>query len=189
VIRVLVPRPVADALLPKACDNRYCDRGTIRQDDGRGVGYCVVCGGSGSLPPLLTWLVVEGEWPKRCPLADPEDCNGEHCDCPLSPPDLVRAIESGERIGIGIEVEVLPAEESTYGAVSGTVLVGSVRPTEVLPVRTVLGPYDGEELTVAYGRQVWHGVTDVTAAMSLYGDPVSLVGRFAVACEDARREG
>lgn len=32
------------------------------------------------------WLVREGGWPKACPLADPTDCNGEHCDCPLSPP-------------------------------------------------------------------------------------------------------
>lgn len=32
------------------------------------------------------WLVGEGVWPKMCPHADPEGCNGEHCDCPLSPP-------------------------------------------------------------------------------------------------------
>lgn len=31
-------------------------------------------------------LVRAGDWPKACPLADPTDCNGEHCDCPLSPP-------------------------------------------------------------------------------------------------------
>lgn len=32
------------------------------------------------------WLVRDGDWPKACPLADPESCNGEHCDCRLGPP-------------------------------------------------------------------------------------------------------
>lgn len=38
------------------------------------------------VPGEIVTLVWEGEWPKACSLADPTDCNGEHCDCPLGPP-------------------------------------------------------------------------------------------------------
>lgn len=61
MIRVTVPRPAADALMPVKCANPYCDKGVIRRDDGRGVGYCSICHGSGVLPPVLRLLVVEGE--------------------------------------------------------------------------------------------------------------------------------
>lgn len=37
-------------------------------------------------PDGTLWLVREAGWPKACPLPDPTDCNGEHCDCPLGPP-------------------------------------------------------------------------------------------------------
>jgi len=35
--------------------------------------------------------VVPGDqWPKMCPHADPTECSGEHCDCPLGPPEQFR---------------------------------------------------------------------------------------------------
>lgn len=35
--------------------------------------------------PLAPLYVAPGVWPKACVAREPWDCNGEHCDCPLSP--------------------------------------------------------------------------------------------------------
>lgn len=92
-------------------------------------------------------------------------------------------------------------EDNAFHNGSGLVVVGSVRPTAVLPVvdQDVECP-DEPHVCVFKGRSagqvVWQityfdGRTehDITDALSLYGDPASLVGRYAVEVTDARRDG
>lgn len=233
MIRVLVPRPVADALMPRACA-RCAGVGHLGPATDSPVflygARCPTCDGSGSLPPVLTWLVVEGD---RCKANQDGDCSWEHCPqlrdgepvrsgrhCPIDtwayeaedengpaapPADLVRAIESGERIGIDEACDCDEGRVWTYrnsgpfyavpctDCTDGRVLVGSVRPTEVLPV--VDGdvacesyPDDGIYVSARLGT-AWRDsdcMTDID--LSLYGDPGSLVGRYAIAVTDARRE-
>jgi hypothetical protein len=128
------------------------------------------------------------------------------------PPAIDRAIEAGERIGIDVECEtcegrgvikhhiIRPSVVSIRYAdpctacTDGRVRVGSVRPVRVMPVVA-----HGEHNTV--GRYIVFTGTrtfEVTNSalpvqsgevdLSVYGPAESLIGKFAVVVEDARRE-
>lgn len=197
MIRVTVPRPVAEALMPVKCANPYCDKGMTRRDDGRGIGYCSTCYGSGSLPPVLRLLVVEGEiefepW-RHFPAA------------------IVRAIEAGERIGIDVDCETCAGSGAVrsgypdYDALDcprdcadGRVPVGSVRPVRVLPITDddnddcpgVPHLFVQSEAPFDDGHQVFgcgYSPCDVSESLAVYGPAESLLGKFAVEVEDARR--
>lgn len=192
---VLVSREVAEALMPRECElNPRCERNQP----------CPACDGSGTLPPVLTWLVVKGD---VCPCI-PDSAPAEWCaGCPgvHAPADLVRAIEDGERIGIVAACEMCGGDGryswTGIGADgydrcphcdgSGLVRVGSVRPVKVLPIVhwsdndeespscISVGHSDGRAFAVI-------GFSHNEVDLSVYGDPESLIGRYAVVCEDAR---
>lgn len=197
MIRVTVPRPAAEALMPRECDNRYCADGIIRREDGRGVGYCQVCHGSGVMPPVLRLLVVDDA------------------------AAIVRAIEAGERIGIDVDCDDSEhhrhltdgrwhddcAKCKRRRVAGGTgcdctdvrVPVGSVRPVRVLPV---VGYMRGrvpdapciEVVTASYVREWYECPPDAThdrimhrmVDLPVYVPAESLVGKFAIEVEDAR---
>jgi hypothetical protein len=163
VIRITVPRPVADALMPLDCPT--CgSRGThaaTGSDAGPGIGFqpgpCPNCDGTLVLPPVLRLLVVEGERVREHCYCNPKPAPGEtrhspHCQIKriMRPPaDLVRAIEAGERIELNVGCEACRGSGSkmrlntntgmpVWGAcpdcADGRVPVGSVRPVRVMPI-------------------------------------------------------
>jgi hypothetical protein len=128
------------------------------------------------------------------------------------PPAIDRAIETGERIGIETECErcggrgvikhhiIRPSVVSVRYAdpctacTDGRVRVGSVRPVKVLPVVA-----HGEHHTVGHyivftgtrTFEVTNSALPVQSGevdLSVYGPAESLVGKFAVVCEDVRRD-
>lgn len=174
MIRVTVPRPVADALM-----------------DGS-----------------LRLLVVEDA--------------GHNWSYP--PPDIARAIEAGERIGIDVGCGTCEGKQA-LGAhfydpneydgpcshcTDGRVRVGSVLPTKVMPIygpdtcpgppssgapkHICIGPFltDGEEpypgMMAMHVTHLHDIASDLTDALAVYGPAESLPGKFVVEVEDARRE-
>lgn len=196
--RVLVPRPVAEALMPRDCPHVDCE--------GVGDTHCWGCHGSGVLSPTLNLLVVEGE--PECSLGHECDdtTHDGRCGGPRPDPELVRAIEAGERIGLDVEcqtsVHLRPGREciDNPDCTDGRVRVGSVLPTKVMPVRLDMYFRDDPGAVVVLSKAMTNAgevryaaspgavSTDITDAMSVYGPAESLVGKFAVEVEDARRE-
>jgi hypothetical protein len=133
------------------------------------------------------------------------------------PPAIDRAIEVGERIGIDVECEtcegrgVIKHHIVRPGVVSvryadpctactdGRVRVGSMRPVKVLPIYESSSephPHWVDRCVVVFpdgvlfesGIDAPESATNATDALSVYGSAESLVGKFAVEVEDARRE-
>lgn len=200
---ILVPRPVADALMPRECPVGAGPR-------------CPLCDGSGFLPSTLQWVVVEGV-PVTYPAALACACKrrggvhpwepGEWCspqivDPPPAPPaDLVRAVESGDRIDIAVECDVpncfdgaivVPGRQGDgellgpCTCTAGRVVVGSVLPTEILAIAQE--PPDGprrDAITIGPDYSAWHFNRPIDLAP--YGDPASLVGRYAIRVTDPQK--
>lgn len=142
-----------------------------------------------------------------------EPCPEDH----EPPAAIVRAIESGNRIDIEtgcdecdghgrwVDLPVRPGGEpierdDCANCTAGLVPVGSVRPVRVLSVRTDFLFHTDPGAVIVWSEPMQrHGrvdlvprpgalTTDVTEHLSVYGPAESLVGKFAIEVEDARRE-
>lgn len=125
------------------------------------------------------------------------------------PPDIVRAIEAGERIGIDVECECggtgqieaeywdLTDPNNHLGWVpcdctAGLVPVGSVRPVRVLPIVHWSDNDEESPSCISVGHDDGRafaaiGFSHNEVDLSVYGTAESLVGKFAVEVEEAQR--